>query len=96
MNQSHCEHTWTLADAKARYSEIRRLAEEGPQRIRKRRSFVIVSAEVWDAQTPPGKRQPRMPLGQWLVENLPRGIDLELPSRDEPEGEIPFVIAEEE
>ncbi len=32
-------------------------------------------------------------LGQWLVENMPRGIDLELPDRDEPEREIPFVNA---
>ncbi len=31
--------------------------------------------------------------GQWLVENMPRGIDIELPSRDEPEREIPFVSA---
>ena len=35
-------------------------------------------------------------LGQWLVENMPRGIDLDLPSRDEPEREIPFVNAEDE
>ena len=35
-------------------------------------------------------------LGQWLVENMPRGADIELPSRDEPEREIPFVSAENE
>ncbi len=35
-------------------------------------------------------------LGQWLVENMPRGTDIELPSRDEPEREIPFVSAENE
>ncbi len=29
-------------------------------------------------------------LGQWLVENMPRGTDIELPSRDEPEREIPI------
>ncbi len=32
-------------------------------------------------------------LGQWLVENMPRGIDIELPSREEPKREIPFVSA---
>ena len=32
-------------------------------------------------------------LGQWLVENVPRGIDLELPNRDEPERDIPLVGA---
>ena len=35
-------------------------------------------------------------LGQWLVENMPRGIDLELPSRDEPERPIPFITEEAE
>ena len=35
-------------------------------------------------------------LGQWLVENMPRGIELELPSHDEPEREIPFVSTEDE
>ncbi len=35
-------------------------------------------------------------LGQWLVENMPRGIDIELPSRDESEREIPFVSTEDE
>ena len=34
------------------------------------------------------------PLGQWLVENMPRGTDLELPSRDEPERTIPFITDE--
>ena len=36
------------------------------------------------------------PLGQWLVENMPRGVDLELPSRDEPERPIPFFAKEAE
>ena len=36
------------------------------------------------------------PLGQWLVENMPRGIDLELPSRNEPERPIPFITHEAE
>ncbi|MDE0071897.1 MAG: hypothetical protein OXO48_19450 [Caldilineaceae bacterium] len=34
------------------------------------------------------------PLGQWLVENMPRGLDLELPSRDEPERPTSFVAHE--
>ncbi len=97
MDQLETSRTWTVAEAKARLSDILRLAEEeGPQRIGKQPSFVIVPAETWDAQTSPRIRQPRKPLGRWLVENMPRGIDLELPSRDEPEREIPFVIAEDE
>ena len=35
-------------------------------------------------------------LGQWLVENMPRGTDLELPSRNEPERPIPFNTQEAE
>ena len=61
---------WTVAEAKARLSEILRLAEtEGPQRIGKRSSFVVVPERVWQEHAPPE----RMPLGQWLVENTPRG-----------------------
>lgn len=73
--QSH--RVWTIAEAKARLSEILRFAEsEGPQRIGTRKSFVVVPAHVWDAQ-----QSPRKPLGQWLIENMPRGIDIELPDR---------------
>ena len=34
------------------------------------------------------------PLGQWLVENMPRGTNLEIPSRDEPERPFPFIAEE--
>ena len=69
--------TWTVSEAKARLSEILRLSEqEGPQRIGMRRPFVVVPAAVWDA-----KSTPRKPLGRWLVENMPRGIDVDLPGR---------------
>lgn len=36
------------------------------------------------------------PLGQWLVENMPRGIGLALPNRDDPERQIPFSAQEDE
>ena len=81
--------TWTVAQAKARLSEILRLAEEeGPQRIGTRRSFVVVPAATWDAKSPP-----RKPLGQWLVENMPRGIELEIPDRRS-NRKIPFTDEE--
>ena len=68
---------WTVSEAKAKLSEILRLAEqEGPQRIGIRRPFVVVPAAVWDAKNPA-----RKPLGRWLVENMPRGTDVELPDR---------------
>ena len=93
MTAKHAKlhRTWTVAEAKARLSEILRLAEEeGPQRIGTRRSFVVVPAATWDAKT-----TTRKPLGQWLVENMPRGIELEMPSRREPEREIPFSTRED-
>ena len=79
-------HTWTIAETKARLSEILRLAdEEGPQRIGVQRAFIVVPERVWQERA-----HPRKPLGRWLVENFPRGIELELPPRggDRP---IPFI-----
>lgn len=66
-----------------------RLAEtEGPQRIGKRSSFVVVPERVWEGHAPPQ----RMPMGRWLVENMPRGTNLEIPARGgESRREIPFV-----
>ena len=32
----------------------------------------------------------RVPLGQWLVENMPRGVNLEIPHRRDSGREIPF------
>ncbi len=85
------ERAWTIAEAKARLSEILRLAqEEGPQQIGRRTTFVVVPKHEWDRRSTPQK-----PLGQWLVENAPRGIELELPDRkNEPEREIPFQTEE--
>ena len=78
--------TWTVAEAKARLSEILRLAEEeGPQRIGTRKAFIVVPADSWYEKAPP-----RKPLGQWLVENMPRGIELELPDRSS-NRKIPFI-----
>ena len=85
--QSGSRRVWTVAEAKARLSEILRLSEEeGPQRIGTRKSFVVVPASVWAQKT-----QPRKPLGQWLVENTPRGTNLEVPSRGGSRRKIPFI-----
>ena len=77
-------HTWTVAETKARLSEILRLAEEeGPQRIGVQRAFIVVPERVWQERA-----RPRKPLGQWLVENFPRvGLDIPPPP---PEREPPF------
>ena len=82
--------TWTVAEAKARLPEILRLAEEeGPQYIGRRNTFVVVPERLWQKQFPA-----RKPLGQWLVENMPRGIELELPSRRS-NRKIPFIDEED-
>ena len=81
---------WTVAEAKARLSEILRLAEEeGPQRIGARKSFVVVPERVWQAQL-----SPRKPIGQWLIDNMPRGVNLEIPGDRTSRREIPFVAGE--
>ena len=83
------QRTWTVAEAQAQLPEVLRLAaEEGPQRIGVGESFVIV------AEQQPAPAPPRKPMGQWLVENMPRGIDLEIPSRRESGREIPFITAD--
>lgn len=77
-------HTWTIAETKARLSEILRLAdEEGPQRIGLKHPFIVVPERVWEERA-----RPRKPFGQWLVENLPR-VNLEIPPPP-PEREPPF------
>lgn len=92
MEMSKPQRVWTVAEAKTHLSKILRLAEEeGPQTIGTRRPCVVVAAEAWDAKT-----SPRKPLGQWLVENTPRGIELEIPSRRESGREIPFINESDE
>lgn len=86
-DQPEASRVWTVAEAKARLSEVLRLAEEeGPQHIGKRRPFVVVPAGDWYAKT-----QPRLPLGQWLVENMPRGTNLDISVDRRSRREIPFA-----
>ena len=87
MSCKNLHRVWTIAEAKARLSEILRLAEEeGPQRIGVQKTFVVMPEKLWQAQAPD-----RKPLGQWLVENMPRGIELELPNRNDAERDSPFL-----
>ena len=91
---------WTVAEAKARLSEVLRLSEEeGPQRIGTRKCYVVVPEDVWQGQNGQAGRESAeekssqldKPLGQWLIENMPCGVELELPSRKGPDRPIPFV-----
>ena len=77
---------WTVAEAKAKLSEVlRRAEEEGPQRIGTRKAFVVVAARVWEEAI-----EPHPSLGQWLIANAPGGGPLELPPRDGQERPGPF------
>ena len=79
---------WTVAEAKARLSEVlRRAEEEGPQQIGTRKEFVVVPASAWAARSTADQT-----LGQWLVENMPRFGEIEAPPRREGrERPIPFA-----
>ena len=77
---------WPIADAKARLSHILRCAEQdGPQRIGRHRTFVIVPEQLWEERSSSG-----VSLGRWLVEHMPRGYELEIAGRDSLR-EIPFA-----
>lgn len=87
MGTFESKHVCTVAEAKAKLSEILRLAEtEGPQRIGIRKSFVLVPDKLWQTKKPPEKH-----MGKWLVENMPRGTNLPVPDRSEPGHKIPFI-----
>ena len=92
MRRSKPQRVWTVAEAKARLSEILRLSEtEGPQHIGTRRSFVVVPAHVWAEKEPR-----RKPMGKWLLENMPRGTNLEVPSDRSSRREVPFIADPDE
>ena len=51
MVSSEPRRVWTVAEAKAKLSEVLRLAEsEGPQRIGTRKPFIVVPAAVMGRQ----------------------------------------------
>lgn len=86
MRKIQPHRVWTIAEANAYLSKILQLAaSEGPQRIGVRKVFVVVPVHVWDE-----KLSPRKPLGQWLIEHMPRGTALELPDRNSSR-KIPFI-----
>ena len=69
------KRVWTVADAQANLPEVLRLAEaEGPQYIEAAGTFVVTPAEPEQ-----DRDEPDLTLGQWLVENAPRGANLVVP-----------------
>ena len=91
MQTSDQQHIWRIAEAKARLSEVlRRVDEEGPQRIGTRKTYVIIPEKDWEA-----KPSPRKPFGQWLIENVPRGTNFEIPRERGSKRPIPFIDEDE-
>jgi prevent-host-death family protein len=81
------KNTWTLANAKARLSEVIDRAQTGPQIITRhgRPNAVIVSAEEWAR-----KSARKGTLAEFLLASPLRGADLELERvQDEPRDELP-------
>lgn len=76
---------WTIAETKAKLSKILRLANEEPQYIGTKKSYVIVTAKQWEKVSAPAE-----PMGQWLVKNLAELGELKLPDRKDLPREIPF------
>lgn len=92
MSTSKGQHVWTVAEAKAKLSEILRLAEtEGPQCIGVRRSFILVPSDLWQS-----KESSKKPMGQWLLENMSRAGEFEIPHNRESKRKIPFIEDGEE
>ncbi len=82
------QQAWTESQAKTHLSEILRLAaEKGPQHIDKQHTFVVVHADQWYPFC-----QPRQPLGKWLVENMPRGNNLNFQFDRKADREVPFRV----
>ena len=78
---------WSVQEAKAKLSEVlRRAREEGPQVIGTTKPCIVVPETLWRERA-----SDRQPLGQWLVENTPRGDPLTLPSRTESGRPAPFA-----
>lgn len=87
MTQSSSRRVWTVAEASENLLEILRLAEQdGPQRIGDAKIFTLAPEVV----NPPEERR-RKPLGQWLVENVPRGTNLEIPHDRGSKRKTPYI-----
>ena len=94
MNTSNndARSVWTVSQAKTHLSEVlRRAEEEGPQQIGKRRPFIVVPATQWNANSPS-----RKPIGKWLVDNVPQGVNLNNHFDRKTGREIPFETGETE
>lgn len=85
MRTTAPNESWTLANAKARLSEVIERAQAGPQTITRngKPSAVIVSVEEWDRKT-----TRKGSLAEFLLKSPLRGADIDLERVDDEPGEI--------
>lgn len=77
---------WTVRNAKAKLSEVLRCArEDGPQRIGERDTYIVITEAEWERLN-----TPKPHLGAWLLENMPKLEELELPDRKDRHRPSPF------
>ena len=87
MTQATPHHIWSVTEASKNLPEILRLAEEdGPQRIGDTKIFTLALEPEQ-----PSEKPDRIPMGQWLVKNAPRGTNLEIPHDRKSKRPIPFI-----
>jgi prevent-host-death family protein len=79
--------TWTVANAKAKLSEVIQKAQRVPQTITRngKPSVVVVSAEEWERKT-----ARRGSLAQFLMDSPLRGADLDLERQHDDVRDIPL------
>ena len=93
MLASEPGRVWTVAEAKAKLSEVLRLAETEGSATHRRAEALRRRARKRLAGT--RIRLPRMPMGRWLIENMPRGTNLEIPDRGSTR-KVPFIDEDDE
>ena len=78
MTMDHQSDTWTVAQAKARFSEvIEKARQQGPQAITRngKRAVVVVDATLWERTY---KREQRGSFADFLLASPLRGSGLEV------------------
>lgn len=75
MSQSKQEENWTVANAKARLSEVMERAQSAPQMITRngKPSVVVVSVDEWRRRT-----ERKGTLAEFLMDSPMRGAELDL------------------
>lgn len=79
--------TWTVANAKAKLSEVIQQAQMAPQTITRngKPSVVVVSAEEWERKT-----MRKGTLAQFLMDSPLRGTDLDLERQADDARDLPL------